>query len=147
MQSLTSPSGHSSRYTPPEAREVYVCAARQVNDEIVTALDLRGVCARGFSRDHVVLRGERKRAIRAVVNGRIRVVRDDHSGAIRQVDCASLHESIKVEHVPVLPPMATSEDGLLNVDGDRAAGGGSWRYGSGYIGYFEQCARSVSRVS
>ena len=28
---------------------------------------------------------------------------------------------IKVEHVPVLPPMASSDDGLLNVDGDRAA--------------------------
>ena len=93
VQSLTSPSGHSSRYTPPDARDVYVCASRQVNDEIVAALDLRGVCARGFSRDHVVLWGERKRAIRAVVNGRIRMVRDDHSGTIRQVNCASLNES------------------------------------------------------
>ncbi len=121
VQSLTSPSGHSSRYTPPEVRDIYVHAARQVNDEIVAALDLRGVCARGFSREHVVLRGERKRAIRAIANGRIRMVRDDHSGTIRHVDSAILNESIRVNHVPVLPPMATSDDGLLNIDGDRAA--------------------------
>lgn len=121
VQTLTSPSGHSSRYTPPAVRDVYVSAAQQVNDSIVAALDLRGVCARGFSRDNVVLRADRKQAIRALMNGRVRMVRDDHSGAIRSVDSAMLSEAIKTEHVPVLPPMAKSEDGLLNVDGDRAA--------------------------
>lgn len=121
VQTLTSPSGHSSRYTPPALRDLYVCAAQQANDGIVAALDLRGVCARGFARDHVMLRAERKRAIRALMNGRVRMVRDDHSGTIREVDSSALNMAIKVEHVPILPPMAQSDDGLLNVDGDRAA--------------------------
>lgn len=120
-QSLTSPSGHSSRYTPPAVRDIYVEAARQVNDSIVSSLDLRGVCARGLAWDRVVLRAARKKAIRAIVKGRVRMVRDDHSGSIRAVDAAILQEAIKTEHVPVLPPMAASDEGLLNVDGDRAA--------------------------
>ncbi len=120
-QSLISPSGHSSRYTPPAVREVYVEAARQVNDRLVAALDVRGVCARGYSREAIVLNGERKRAIRALMNGRVRMVRDDYSGAIRGVDAGLLLEAIKTAHVPVLPPMASSADGLLNIDGDRAA--------------------------
>ena len=121
VQTLQSPSGHSSRYTPPAVRDVYVAAARAVNDSLVAALDLRGVCARGYSRDFVALNAERKKAIRALVKGRLRMVRDDHSGAIRGVDAAALREAIKTEHIPVLPPMANSADGLLNVDGDRAA--------------------------
>ncbi len=133
VQTLTSPSGHSSRYTPPEVRDVYVCAARHVNDSIVTALDLRGICARGFSREDVALYGDRKRAIRALVNGRVRVVRDDYSGTIRRVDLAALKEAIKNEHVPVLPPMAKSEDGLLNVDGDRAAAAAAGALGAGTL--------------
>ena len=121
VQTLTSPSGHSSRYTPPALRDLYVCAAQQVNDGIVAALDLRGICARGFAHENVMLWAERKRAIRALMNGRVRMVRDDHSGTIRKVNLSMLNEAIKVEHVPVLPPMARSDDGLLNVDGDRAA--------------------------
>lgn len=121
VQTLTSPSGHSSRYTPPAVRDVYVCAARQVNDDIVAALDLRGICARGLTGNAVVLQAERKRAIRSLMNGRVRLVRDDHSGVIRSVESSMLVEAVKVNHVPVLPPMATSSDGLLNIDGDRAA--------------------------
>ncbi|MCY3780974.1 MAG: [LysW]-aminoadipate kinase [Chloroflexi bacterium] len=133
VQSLTSPSGHSSRYTPPAVRDVYVCAAQQVNDGIVAALDVRGVCARGLSGEDVVLWGERKRAIRALVKGRVRMVRDDCSGTIRRVDAASLEEAIKVEHVPILPPMAKSDEGLLNVDGDRAAAAVAGALGAGAL--------------
>ena len=133
VQSLTSPSGHSSRYTPPALRDVYVSAARQVNEGIVAALDLRGVCARGLSGDDVVLWAERKRAIRALVNGRVRMVRDDCSGAIRRVDAAKLADAIKVEHVPVLPPMANSDEGLLNIDGDRAAAAVAGALGAGSL--------------
>ena len=121
IQALSSPSGHSSRYTPPAVRDIYVEAARQVNAEIVTALDLRGICARGFAGDNVVVRAQRKAAIRAVMKGRVRIVRDDHSGSIRGVAADTLQKALLTEHVPVLPPMATSADGLLNVDGDRAA--------------------------
>ncbi len=121
VQTLTSPSGHSSRYTPPAVRDVYVTAAQQANDRIVAALDLREICARGFCGEAVALRAERKKTIRALMNGRVRVVRDDHSGSIRRVEPTTLNVHLEQGHVPVLPPMAKSEDGLLNVDGDRAA--------------------------
>ena len=120
VQTLTSPSGHSSRYTPPETRDVYVRAAEQANAELVAELRRRGVDAVGFVGADVAVHGSRKRAIRTVMNGRIRVVRDDHSGAITRVEAAAMSKALAQGLVPVLPPMAASADGLLNVDGDRA---------------------------
>jgi len=121
VQSLTSPSGHSSRYTTPEVRDIFVRASELANERVVSALRQRGVNAVGVTGDNVVINGTRKKAIRAVVSGRIRVIRDDHSGAIENTDTTKLIELLEQGQVPVLPPMAASEDGLLNVDGDRAS--------------------------
>ena len=120
VQSLTSPSGHSSRYTPPSVRDIYVRASETANQRVVSALRQRGVNAVGISGDDVAINGERKKAIRAVVKGRVRIVRDDCSGSIQSVQADALQRALNEEKVPVLPPMARSEDGLLNVDGDRA---------------------------
>jgi len=121
VQSLTSPSGHSSRYTPPAVRDIYVRAAEMANELLVSTLNEQGVSAVGFVGEDVALVGKRKTAIRAVVNGRVRVIRDDHSGSITGADCQLLRRALDQDQVPVLPPMARSSDGLLNVDGDRAA--------------------------
>ena len=121
VQSLTSPSGHSSRYTPPAVRDIYVRASEMANDRLAEALRQRQVKAAGFTGEDVVLQANRKGAIRAVVAGRVRVVRDDHSGLISGVDTRLLRNALGQALVPVLPPMALSSDGLLNVDGDRAA--------------------------
>ncbi len=121
VQNLISPSGHSSRYTPPAVRDIYVSAATSANERLVAGLCQLDVNAAGFVAENVALRGERKKAIRALVNGRRRMVRDDHSGAIRGLNAASLRQALAQNQVPVLPPMANSDDGLLNVDGDRAA--------------------------
>lgn len=120
VQSLTSPSGHSSRYTPPALRDIYVRAADTANQRVVSALRQRGVNAAGMSGDDVAIAGARKRAIRAVVKGRVRIVRDDCSGSIQSVRHDVLQTALDQAQVPVLPPMARGEDGLLNVDGDRA---------------------------
>ena len=120
VQTLTSPSGHESRYTPPALRDVYVEAAESENARIVSALTSRGVAATGFVGADVAIRAQRKRAIRAVMKGRVRMVRDDHSGSIRGVISDTLRGALSECSVPVLPPMAQSDDGLLNVDGDRA---------------------------
>ncbi|MCY4464208.1 MAG: [LysW]-aminoadipate kinase [Chloroflexi bacterium] len=120
VQMLTSPGGHSSRYTPPALRDVYVQAAETENAQLVDGLRSRGLTATGFVGKKVAIRAERKQAIRAVMNGRMRMVRDDHSGRIRGVDTQPLLDALLTGIVPVLPPMAESADGLLNVDGDRA---------------------------
>lgn len=120
-QMLTSPGGHSSRYTTPQVRDLFVEAAGYVNAEVRRHLDAHGISTTGLTED-VVIRGERKRAIRAVVNGRTCVVRDDYSGSISGVNVNPIFDALESGRVPVLPPLAFDlEDGLLNIDGDRAA--------------------------
>jgi len=121
VQTLTSPSGHSSRYTPPAVRDIFVRASEDANQRLTAALRQRGVAARGIIGGSVAVRGKRKQSLRAVLNGRIRIVRDDCSGAIQEVNAAQLNDLLARAQVPVLPPMAASRDGLLNIDGDRAS--------------------------
>ena len=121
VQTLTSPSGHSSRYTNPEIRDIFVRASELANERVVSALRQRGVNAVGLVGDDVAVNGTRKKAIRAVVKGRVRVIRDDYSGSINDVTTDPITEILEQGQVPVLPPMAISDDGLLNVDGDRAS--------------------------
>ena len=121
VQSLMSPSGHSSRYTTPEVRDIFVRASELANERVVSALRQRGVNAVSVTGDDIVVNGTRKKAIRAVVNGRVRVVRDDYSGSIQDVNTTPLMNLLEQGQIPVIPPMATSDDGLLNVDGDRAS--------------------------
>jgi acetylglutamate/LysW-gamma-L-alpha-aminoadipate kinase len=121
VRTITSPNGHSSRYTDPQTRDTYVEAANSVNFDLVERLKMRGIRATGMTNERIVLRGERKAAIRAVVDGRVRMIRDDYSGSIDGVNAAPLREALAVGCIPVVPPYAASADGLLNVDGDRAS--------------------------
>ncbi|MCB9449802.1 MAG: [LysW]-aminoadipate kinase [Anaerolineaceae bacterium] len=120
VQMLQSPDGHSSRYTPAPVRDLFVEAAAQINGEIAYGLSRLGVNAHGLTQQ-VVIQGERKTAIRAVVDGRVRMVRDDYTGRITGVDGETLTGILRCGEVAVVPPFAASSDGLLNVDGDRAA--------------------------
>jgi acetylglutamate/LysW-gamma-L-alpha-aminoadipate kinase len=120
VRTIASPTGHSSRYTDPTTRDVFVEAATDVNIELVEALHRRGISATGMT-ENTVLRGERKAAIRALVDGRIRMIRDDYSGAINGVNIEPLLDALNTGCIPVVPPFAASDDGFLNVDGDRAS--------------------------
>lgn len=120
VQTLNSPTGHSSRYTDERTRDIFVSAARAVNYEICEWLYSYNVNAIGLT-DDVVINGTRKKAIRAVIDGRVRIVRDDYTGSITGVDGNRVHTLLQQGIIPVLPPMAISEDGLLNIDGDRAS--------------------------
>lgn len=119
---LTSPGGHSSRYTDARTRDIFVQAAAQVNQQIVELMQAQGIRAQGFvDADQVLIQGERKQALRAVIDGRVRMIRDDYSGSISGVNATTLQEVLAQGIVPVLPPLAISPDGLLNIDGDRAS--------------------------
>jgi len=120
VQMMTSPGGHSSRYTDSRTREVYVQAADRINRELVESLRERKVNAIGMAEMGIIIRGQRKQAIRTVVDGHVRIIRDDYSGRITEVDGRGLRDLLAMGYVPVLPPLASSDDGLLNVDGDRA---------------------------
>lgn len=121
VETLTSPEGHSWRYTNATVRDLFVEAAETINRDIVSAMGARGVLACSMIGPSHIIRGERKTALRAIINGRVRIVRDDYSGTIVGIDTNLLIATLQRGAVPVIPPIAISDDGLLNVDGDRAS--------------------------
>lgn len=118
VRMMTSPSGHSSRYTNAETRDIYVEAAANMSERIVSLFASHGIRA---ERVEAALTGTRKRAVRAMVNGRIRVIRDNYTGTVENVAVSSLIRLLEQGIIPVVPPQALSDEGWLNVDGDRAA--------------------------
>lgn len=121
VRTLTTSSGHSSRYTDPETLAIFCEAAAQVNAEMLAGLMARGCLAVGFANAEII-RAERKAALRAMVNGRQVIIRDDYSGSITGVDSALLYDTLEEGWTPVIAPIASGgELGRLNVDGDRAA--------------------------
>jgi len=120
VQTITSPTGHTSRYTTPEVRDIFVEASHRVTGELVTGFASRGLTAAGMTNTPPLI-GERKTALRALVDGKIRMIRDDYSGSISNINTAPIYEAVNNGIIPILPPLADSPDGLLNVDGDRAS--------------------------
>jgi acetylglutamate/LysW-gamma-L-alpha-aminoadipate kinase len=121
---ITSPSGHTSRYTDAAAIDVFQMACRRLNSRVVRTLRERGVDAAGLSgMDGGLWTGKRKAAIRAVdEHGVTTIIRDDHSGVIERVDAAFLQAMLDAGKVPVLCPPAISHDHEpINADADRAA--------------------------
>lgn len=117
---LVSPSGHHYRHTDEATRALLVEASAQVNADIVEQLRSVGISGESFV-EPLTLRAKRKGAIRAVVEGRPRIIRDDYSGVIQGVAVEGLQAALVGGQVPVVPPLAASAEGPLNVDGDRAA--------------------------
>ncbi|MBS0192415.1 MAG: [LysW]-aminoadipate kinase [Planctomycetes bacterium] len=123
-QFITSPSGHTSRRTDRATLEIMQMACRGLfNQQIVERLGRLGIRAVGLSgMDGSIWRGERKEAIRAVVDGRVTVVRDDFTGTVTEVNAVFLRQLLDAGLTPVLSPPAVSFGGdPINVDADRAA--------------------------
>jgi acetylglutamate/LysW-gamma-L-alpha-aminoadipate kinase len=121
---LTSPSGYTSRHTDRATLEVFeMVYCGSTNKGLVERLQRRGVDAVGLSGlDGGLWRGPRKDAIRAVEDGKVRIVRDSLTGTVERVNTAFLNALLERGNVPVLTPPALSDDGqAINVDGDRAA--------------------------
>ena len=121
---VTSPSGYTSRYTDRRTLELFMMAAAGlVNKGLVERLQARGCNAVGLSGlDGRLLAGKRKATIRVVEDGRQKLLRDDWTGTIEQVNTGLLAALLDGGYLPVVAPLACSEAGeALNVDGDRAA--------------------------
>ena len=122
---LTSPGGMTSRYTDRATLRIYAMAvAGQINTELVTQLQKRGINALGLAGvDGKLLLARRKSAVRALTpEGHVRIVRDDYTGQIEQVNAHLLEMLLDAGYLPVIAPLALSYEGeRLNVDGDRAA--------------------------
>ncbi|GAA3463921.1 [LysW]-aminoadipate kinase [Saccharothrix longispora] len=121
---LVSPSGVTTRHTDAATlRVLQLALLGQVRPAVLAALGRGGVRAVGLSGlDANLLRAERRAAVRAVVDGRRVLVRDDHSGRITSVDGGLLRLLLADGVTPVVSPPAVAEDGLpVNANADRVA--------------------------
>lgn len=121
---VTSPSGFTSRYTDRKTLEVFAMAVNgKVNTLLVEQLQGLGVNSFGLSGvDGRLMVAQRKSAIRIVENGKRKILRDDYTGKIEQINADLLATLLDTGYTPVVAPMAVSHEGeALNVDADRAA--------------------------
>jgi acetylglutamate/LysW-gamma-L-alpha-aminoadipate kinase len=124
-QFITSPSGYTSRLTDRATLEIFqMVYCGQMNKNIVERLQRRGVNAIGLSGiDGRLWQGPRKKAIRAVENGKKRIIRNSLTGRVDEVNKDLLCNLLDAGYLPVLTPPAISYEGeAINVDGDRASG-------------------------
>jgi acetylglutamate/LysW-gamma-L-alpha-aminoadipate kinase len=123
-QFVTSVSGYISRRTDRRTLEIFeMVYCGKMNKGIVESLQKQGVNAVGLSGiDGRLLEGKRKSAIKVVIDGRKRVLRDDYTGTVKEVNTDLLRLLLDAGYLPVISPLAISfESEAMNVDGDRAA--------------------------
>jgi len=123
-QFVTSVSGYVSRRTDRRTLEIFeMVYCGKMNKSIVESLQQHGANAVGLSGiDGRLLEGKRKSAIKVVIDGRKRVLRDDYTGVVKQVNVDLLRLLLDAGYLPVISPLAISyESEAMNVDGDRAA--------------------------
>jgi len=121
---ITSPSGYTSRYTDRKTLEIFLMAVNgKVNTLLVEQLHRLGLNAFGLSGlDGRLLQAMRKEFIQSVENGKRKIIRDDYTGRIEQVNISLLGLLLDGGYLPVIAPVAVSPVGeALNVDADRAA--------------------------
>jgi acetylglutamate/LysW-gamma-L-alpha-aminoadipate kinase len=121
---ITSPSGYTSRYTDRKTLEIFLMAVNgKVNSLLTEQLHRLGVNALGLSgMDGRLMVAARKDSIQSVENGKRKIIRDDYTGKIEEVNAGLLDLLLGAGYLPVIAPVAVSQNGeALNVDADRAA--------------------------
>jgi acetylglutamate/LysW-gamma-L-alpha-aminoadipate kinase len=121
---IVSPSGYTSRYTDRKTLEIFLMAVNgKVNSLLTEQLQMLGVNAFGLcGLDGRLMQATRKDSIQSIENGKRKIIRDDFTGKIENINSELLHLLLSVGCLPVIAPVAVSEKGeALNVDADRAA--------------------------
>lgn len=121
---ITSPSGYTSRYTDRKTLEIFLMAVNgKVNSLLTEQLQMLGVNAFGLcGLDGKLMQAVRKESVQSIENGKRKIIRDDYTGKIEQVNGNLLSALLDMGYLPVIAPVAVSEKGeALNVDADRAA--------------------------
>lgn len=120
---ITSPSGHTSRYTDDEVMGILTMVySGLINKKIVACLQKHGVNAIGLTgADGRIWLGKRKDAILSFVDGRTKIIRDCLTGNVISINTKLLLQLVKDGYVPVVTiPAITTRGELINVDNDRA---------------------------
>jgi [amino group carrier protein]-L-2-aminoadipate/L-glutamate 6-kinase len=122
---VTNDKGRVTRYTDGATIDAMLMAyAGKVNKRLVGLLQKTGVNAVGLSAmDGRIASGRRKPVIRAIEDGKQKVLRDDHAGTIEHIDITLVRLLLDAGYLPVLtPPAIAIDEGLpINVDGDKLA--------------------------
>lgn len=121
---VQSSTGQVSRFTDRETMDLMLAVyAGLVNKRLVEGLQARGVNAVGITAlDGRIARGPRKDTLRAIENGKPKVLRGDYAGSIEEIDPSLLVLLLDHGYLPVLTPPALSYGGeAINVDGDKLA--------------------------
>jgi len=121
---ITSPSGYTSRYTDRKTLEIFLMAVNgKVNSLLTEQLQILGINAFGLcGLDGKLMQATRKDSIQSIENGKRKMIRDDYTGKIENVNSELLFMLLNAGYLPVIAPVAVSEKGeALNVDADRAA--------------------------
>jgi acetylglutamate/LysW-gamma-L-alpha-aminoadipate kinase len=100
-----------------------MAAIGKVNTLLVERLQAAGVNAVGLSGlDGRLLVAQRKTVVQSVEGGKRRLIRDDFTGKVEEVNAEWLRALLALGFTPVLAPLALSRDNeAVNVDADRAA--------------------------
>ena len=122
---VISPDGKRSRYTDKETSMIFTMVmSGKVNKTITKMLLNRGIQSVGISGiDGETIKAQRKKKL-IILNekGRKMVIEGGYTGKISTVDPRLIHILIENGYVPVISPIALSEEfEFLNIDGDRAA--------------------------
>jgi len=104
-ETLTSASGHVSRRTDRETLEIFnMVYCGKMNKMIVEKLQQRGVNALGLSGvDGRLMVGKRKNVI-AMEGGKKKVIRDDYTGKVEEVNADLIRLLIDNRYMPVITP-------------------------------------------
>lgn len=124
QERLTAPDGMTTRYTTAPVLEGLIMALRGLTQtRLVRALLRAGLQPVGLSGvDGRLAEAKRKSAIRAVADGRTRVVRDNLAGSLTEINVTLLQLLLQHGYLPVVcPPAITKAHDVVNVDADRLA--------------------------
>ncbi len=111
---VTGVSGFTSRYTDRQTLEIFAMVTNgRINTLLVERLQKDGVNAFGLSGvDGRVMLAHRKEAIRIVENGKQRMLRDDYTGKIVEVNGALLQQLLDAGLTPVVATLAISPEAM-----------------------------------
>ena len=121
---LSHENGMTSRVTDRATLEIFeMVYCGKVNKTWVELLQQNGVNALGLSGlDGGLLRGERKKAVKYLAAGKLKIHRGDFTGKVQEVNVPLLNHLLDFGLTPVITPPALSWDNeAINVDGDTIA--------------------------
>lgn len=119
---LESPNGLRSRYTTDEVIDLmYLTYCGLANKKIVAELQKNDINAIGLSGiDGKIITGKKHDSLLSIVDGKKKVVKDDLTGSVKEVNTRLLKELLGLGLLPVITPPVITEEGLvINVDGDK----------------------------